>query len=187
MYYTIIMCSMTKKIFQDISYTLKRHKRARCIKIAVSAVRGVVITVPPFVRLSDAEGFIIEKYDWIISQMAYVEASPVANWGSYNKYKGRSLQLVRDLVKECNVHYNFSYTTIRVKDMHTQWGSCSSDKRLNFNYRLYFLPRHLAQYIVVHELCHLEEMNHSHRFWNLVRSTLPDYRKRQHELKKLML
>ncbi len=112
--------------------------------------------------------------------------SPAQDWGPYHQYKHRALQQVRQLVKEMNEHYAFEYIDVRVKDMHTQWGSCSSDKRLNFNYRLYFLPRHLAEYIVVHELCHLQEMNHSRAFWQLVANRLPDYRLRQRELKKLL-
>ncbi|MBU0661508.1 M48 family metallopeptidase [Patescibacteria group bacterium] len=116
-----------------------------------------------------------------------MQDAPARSWGSYPAYKGRALKHVRDLVQEWNALYGFEYHQIRVKDMHTQWGSCSSDRRLNFNYRLYFLPKHLADYIVVHELCHLAEMNHSHKFWRLVAQQIPDYKKRRQELKRILL
>lgn len=58
---------------------------------------------------------------------------------------------------------------------------------LNFNYRIIRLPIDLVDYVVVHELCHLREFNHSARFWQLVGETVPDFRKRRHTLRKILL
>lgn len=60
-----------------------------------------------------------------------------------------------------------------------QWGSCSSSKKLTFNYRLAMFPIEIIDYVIVHELCHLIHMNHDRSFWRLVGSILPDYKKRQ--------
>ena len=65
-----------------------------------------------------------------------------------------------------------------------RWGSCSSKGRLSFHYKLILLPRRLARYVVVHELCHLREMNHSPRFWALVEQSLPEYQALRRELKR---
>lgn len=65
---------------------------------------------------------------------------------------------------------------IRVKDLKSRWGSCSSRKNLNFNWRLLFAPPEVLEYVVIHELCHLKEMNHSQRFWTLVANEMPDYK-----------
>ena len=65
------------------------------------------------------------------------------------------------------------------------WGSCSSKKNLNFSYRLYFLPEYLSDYIIIHELCHLKEMNHSKRFWDLVALVCPSYKDYRRELKNI--
>lgn len=78
----------------------------------------------------------------------------------------------------------YSYNNISVKDVSSHWGSCSSNKNLNFNYKLAFLPEELIDYVIVHELCHLVEMNHSPRFWQLVETWIPDYKKRRKMLKK---
>lgn len=76
---------------------------------------------------------------------------------------------------------------IRIKDVRSRWGSCSSKGNLNFNWRLVLAPMEVLDYVVVHELCHLREMNHSKAFWSLVEGILPDYRKRREWLKKCKL
>ena len=67
------------------------------------------------------------------------------------------------------------YNRITVKDTSTRWGSCSIDKNLSFSWRLALAPRDVMEYVVVHELCHLIEMNHSPKFWKLVYKICPDY------------
>ena len=62
-----------------------------------------------------------------------------------------------------------------VRDQRSRWGSCSSKHNLNFNWKLILAPPQALDYVVVHELCHLHEFNHSLRFWRLVESQMPDY------------
>jgi predicted metal-dependent hydrolase len=86
-----------------------------------------------------------------------------------------------------NAFYNFAYNKVAIRDQKSRWGSCSTKKNLNFNYRIQFLPVHLIDYIVVHELCHLEEFNHGENFWKLVEKAIPRYRECQVELRKVRM
>ncbi len=85
--------------------------------------------------------------------------------------------------------YGFDYKRIAIKNQRRAWGSCSAKGNLNFSYKLLFLPECLRDYIVVHELCHLRELNHKAAFWQEVFTIMPDYEVRlkllrQHERTK---
>jgi len=68
-----------------------------------------------------------------------------------------------------------TYHRVTVRDQKTRWGSCSAAHNLNFNWRLILAPPEVLEYVVIHELCHLWEFNHSRRFWALVASQMPEY------------
>ena len=69
-----------------------------------------------------------------------------------------------------------TFNKIYVKDVSSHWGSCSIRRNLNFNYRLAMIPVELADYVIIHELAHLKEMNHSPKFWKHVENVMPDYK-----------
>ena len=74
--------------------------------------------------------------------------------------------------------------SVKLKYNRSNWGSCSTGKNLNFSVRLYFAPTDVIDYVVVHELAHLVEMNHSDKFWKIVGDILPDYRIKEKVLKE---
>lgn len=71
---------------------------------------------------------------------------------------------------------NFNYNSVRVKKLKSRWGSCSSRGNLSFNHKIMYFESKTIDYVIIHELCHLKEMNHSKKFWNLVESLFPDYK-----------
>jgi len=97
------------------------------------------------------------------------------NKSNYLKYKEEALKFISERIDYYNNMYQFNFNRISIRNQRTRWGSCSSKKNLNFNYRLLFLPKRISDYIIVHELCHLKELNHSRKFWNLVAEVMPDY------------
>jgi predicted metal-dependent hydrolase len=93
----------------------------------------------------------------------------------YKNKKEDARKLVLSKLEYFNKFYNYKWGRVAIRDTRTRWGSCSSKSNLNFNYRIIDLPSHLADYLIVHELCHLAQMNHSQNFWDLVAVACPDY------------
>jgi len=98
-----------------------------------------------------------------------------------NKELARALVFER--IKYFNQNYRFKIRRISIRNQRSRWGSCSKKGNLNFNYRIVLLPPVVSDYIIVHELCHLGEFNHSKRFWGLVAKTIPDYQQIRKELR----
>jgi len=93
----------------------------------------------------------------------------------YVAHKELARDLIHQRIEHYNQHYQFTYNRVAIRNQRRCWGSCSSLKNLNFNYKIYFLPPHLQDYIIVHELCHLAELNHGQQFWERVAEQIPDY------------
>lgn len=91
-------------------------------------------------------------------------------------YKKLCLKIIFDRVEHYKSIIGVNYNSIRIKSVKSRWGSCSSKKNLNFNWKIVMADIKILDYVVVHELCHLKEMNHSKKFWNEVEKILPDYK-----------
>ncbi len=105
----------------------------------------------------------------------------------YLELKEKARVLVKERLEYWNKHYKFKYNRVSIRNQRSRWGSCSSLGNLNFNFRIVTLPIHLVDYIIVHELCHLRQFNHSQKFWNLVGETLPNYEELLLELRKVRM
>ncbi len=105
----------------------------------------------------------------------------------YVEYKEQARELVKQRLEYFNQFYGFAFHRVAIRNQKTRWGSCSKKGNLNFNYKIALLPVALQDYIVVHELCHLQEMNHSSRFWALVAKTMPNYAQLRRNLKNYHL
>lgn len=87
----------------------------------------------------------------------------------------RALERIRERIAALHPAIGGEYGRVAVRDQRSRWGSCSSRRNLNFNWKLIMAPPQALDYVVVHELCHLHEFNHSPRFWARVRAAMPDY------------
>lgn len=105
----------------------------------------------------------------------------------YLAHKEMARKFIHDRLVAFNAHYDFAYKRVFIKNQRSCWGSCSEHGNLNFNYKLLFLPPRIADYVIIHELCHLAELNHSPRFWSLVGEACPDYKKHRRELRGIKI
>ena len=103
----------------------------------------------------------------------------------YKKHKEDARTLIHDRLEYWAPICGVIYKRISIRDTKRSWGSCSSKGNLNFSYKLLFLPKCVSDYIIVHELCHLKELNHSERFWQHVEIALPNYLDLKNELRAL--
>ena len=99
-------------------------------------------------------------------------------------YKQFALSVFQKNGNEYASKLNTTYKKIKISSAKTRWGSCSSQRNINLSWRLIMAPIEVIDYVIVHELAHLFELNHSQRFWNIVESILPNYKQQKLWLKK---
>jgi len=112
------------------------------------------------------------------------EYQPVAKEIFKNWYNERAKEKISERVAWYAQKRGFAYNKVNITDTNQRWGSCSAKGNLNFSWRLIMAPLVVIDYVVVHELFHLEVRNHNELFWNKVKMLMPDYVKHQEWLKK---
>lgn len=177
---------------RKIDYTLKVSRRAKHLRLTIYGGGELVVTAPGRFKESLTESFIREKTRWIIEKLEYFKRQPKRillpqSLKDYPTLKKQALALAKERLEYFNLAYGFKYNRINIRRQKSRWGSCSKKGNLNFNYKIAYLPAPLADYIIVHELCHLKEFNHGAGFWRLVGEIVPDYMKVRKELKKFKL
>ncbi len=173
---------------KKVDYTLKTSQRAKRMRLTIYCGGSLVVTRPRGLSENIVERFIQQKSAWVLSKLAYFKQFEGKVFKDTRKeylaHRDKALDLALSRIKHFNRIYNFEFNKISVRSQKTRWGSCSKKGNLNFNYKILFLPEGIADYIIVHELCHLKEFNHSQKFWNLVALALPDYAGARKHLRK---
>jgi predicted metal-dependent hydrolase len=174
---------------EEISVLISKNRLSKRLKISIRQDGQVKVSIPTWMPFSLAEGFVIEKKEWIgksLEKMKERVTDPraVLGEGDYMKHKEKARDFVKERLSQYIPIYGYRVGAVAIRNQQTRWGSCSAKGNLNFNYKLFFLPLELADYVIVHEICHLKEMNHSPRFWELVGKAIPDYREKRRELKR---
>ena len=160
-------------------YHIKKHPRAKRARIVVRANLQIEVVLPRWMPYRLGELFAYQQKDWIqknlLLQRAKKNTEPpeIADW---EQYKPQALELVKKIIEKYQHIYPYTFRSISIRNHKSRWGSCSNKKNLNFNFRIVFLTQELAEYLVVHELCHLKQMNHSAKFWLLVALAFPQYK-----------
>jgi predicted metal-dependent hydrolase len=175
-----------------VQYEIRRSKRAKRASLVMYPDGRLIAKIPHRRTAVTAKRLVNEKKVWILKNYKKAQLRPKLSLPEFDKkelvkVKKEAKNKLTERVEYFNHHYGFKYKDIFVKNHTAQWGSCSSRGNLNFNFRLIFLPINLLDYVVVHELCHLGQMNHSKKFWNLVTEMVPDYKKIEKELGNYIL
>src|SRR5213080_777601 len=163
------------------SIEVRRSPRARRWRLEVPWGEPARLTVPRWMSGAEVESLLGEKRPWLEEQ----RRRQVPRLGlerltvSESEARIGARELLSALAEEEAERLGVSYPRIRIGDQRTLWGSCSSAGTLSFNWRLALAPLEVLEYVVVHELCHLREPNHSARFWRLVASRRPHWRRQR--------
>lgn len=168
-----------------IEYQIKRSSR-KTLAIHITPAGQVEVRCPMAVPSSAVERFVESKRGWIEKHLQAISSKPREPELTDPERQTLARQ-AGEVFLERVMHYaplvGVSYGRITIRCQRSRWGSCSSKGNLNFNYLLMLAPPEVLDYVVVHELCHRKEMNHSPRFWAEVERVMPDYRIQKQWLK----
>ena len=176
---------MTKEI-----ELIRSKRKTICIEITPDA--RVIVRAPKYASISDIYRLIGEKADWIDKHLRKMQEKqkeraeapqPELTKQEIKLLTTKAKRIIPQRVRYYANLMGVEYGRITIRMQKSRWGSCSGKGNLNFNCLLMRTPDEIIDYVVVHELCHLKEMNHSPRFWAEVEKIFPDYKARRKWLK----
>ena len=174
----------------EFEYQVIRSAR-KTMTLEVRRDGNVIVRAPLRTGLPRIKRFVNQKQEWVLGCLErtkeYREQKPLSadlSESKRNVYIRKAKETITKRVSYFARLMGVSYRNITIREQKTRWGSCSSEKNLNFNWKLILLAPELLDYVVVHELAHRREMNHSKNFWKIVEAELPDYRERRRRLKE---
>lgn len=165
------------------------YSSRRTIAVQVTRDGKIIVRSPQGCSRTFIRNFVSRNEDWVRKHLARAKeeadrreaAAPPDREPLSEKERAHYIRIARDIFTRKVGYYarimGVSYGRIAIREQKTRWGSCSSKGNLNFNWRLILAPEEVVDYVVVHELAHRKEMNHSRAFYAIVASVLPDYQK----------
>ncbi len=170
---------MQQRKTATFTYSLVRAKR-KTMALKVNEDGTLTVRAPYRMPADAADAFVEGHKEWIFSRIAAYEKRKMEKRTYTDVEREAGKKLARKVFAErCQLfaeRMGVTYGTISVREQKTRWGSCSAKGNLNFNWKLVLMPDEVLDYVVVHELAHRKEMNHSPAFWALVERVIPDYR-----------
>jgi predicted metal-dependent hydrolase len=183
---------------ETIVVRVRESARARRLRVTVAPRRPVEAVVPRRVSDRQLDGFLSDHRPWIARKLRELAARtpqlgldwPGVVWVGLEpriapagdaaaierRYREEARRRIAAAAEPEARRLGVTYGTIGIRDPRTRWGSCSSRGNLSFSWRLVIAPAEVLEYVVVHELCHLRELNHSKRFYGLLDGVRPSWR-----------
>ena len=169
---------------EKMHYQIIRSSR-KTIAIQVMPDGTVIVRAPKRMSQKMIVRFVSGKQSWIEKHLAkQPETLPKFTDAELREMARHAKEVIPEIAAHFAPLVGVTYGNITIRSQRTRWGSCSSKGNLNFNCLLMLAPDDVIDYVVVHELCHRKEMNHSARFWAEVERILPDYRESKRWLKE---
>ena len=162
----------------DISYTIIRSSR-KTISIVIRPTGEVEVRCPKRCSKREIDAFVVSKEDWIRKHLETIAGRPQSPMLSPEELQNLAKQAAAELPERVRHFANIigvSVDRVTIRSQRTRWGSCSAKGNLNFNCLLMLCPEAVQDYVVIHELCHRKELNHSAAFWAEVEKHCPDYK-----------
>lgn len=175
---------------RSIPYTVRESSRAHRIRIAVYADGDIVVTKPLETSHQKLKLFVESKKHWILNKLDQKKHPAIKELAEgsdahFEEHKSAAEVLVQKKLYRWSKNLNYAFDGFSVKKHKSRWGSCSSNNKLSFNYKILFLPDDLQDYVIVHELCHTKRKDHSKFFWAIVAKSLPDYARLRIKIRSL--
>ena len=191
--YKACICGGLAENTMDNILVIRSNRKTLAIQI--NSDLTVTVRAPMYTSQRDIERILKEKEVWIqkhIEQMREQEAKRKGENGEHEylsreeiqKLAEKALKYIPKRVSYFAKQIGVTYGRITIRNQKTRWGSCSSKGNLNFNCLVMLTPLEVIDYVVVHELCHRKEMNHSKAFWAEVEKVLPNYKEQVKWLKE---
>ncbi len=181
----IMLKANSEKIMTE--YTIIRSSR-KTVALQLDRDGNLIVRAPYRMSQKAIQTFVLEHTDWIEKKLKTLETIRQNRRLLTEQEREAGIRDALVRIPQRTAYFaqrmGVSYGRITIREQKTRWGSCSSEGNLNFNWKLVLMPERVLDYVVVHELAHRREMNHSERFWAVVAAVLPDYRERRQELKK---
>lgn len=177
----------------DLPYEIKTSKRAKRLRMTVRPDGSIFVTRPARVSDKVMDAFVKKYAPWAERASEKIKLRPKTeplaprSRAHYLAHKEAARKIANERLRHFNAFYGFRIGMVRIGNQKSRWGSCSRNGNINFNYRILFLSPEERDYVIVHELCHLAELNHGSRFWLLVSGTLPNHKEVRASLRKKVL
>jgi predicted metal-dependent hydrolase len=153
----------------------RRHRRARRYIMRVTPDGTVRVTLPPRGTLRQARAFVAAHREWIARQRRRVTVPRPGALRAYveRSYRTKAERELPEQLLALAAQHGISVTRVRVLNQRSRWGACSAGGVITLNWRLVLAPAFVREYVLLHELMHRRELNHSKRFWRLVAACCP--------------
>ena len=160
------------------------RSRRKTISLQILPTGEILVRCPLRMKEKEIRSFVQSKQGWIEAHLPKGPVQPKLTDQEIKKLAELAKSYISQRVAFFAPSVGVTYGRITIRSQHTRWGSCSAKGNLNFNCLLMLTPPEILDYVVVHELCHRKELNHSARFWAEVERVMPNYRDHRKWLKE---